>query len=413
MVEKKPTVKPSEEPKKQKKHASEEQVNWRRPKKSDESRRARIIEVYEESEEEGEPTVPRQELPFREVAPVTFATPNQGLARDTQPPSHEKSYRLMAPINELKESSSRTITERLRQTPVTLTLEDLLAVAPTIQEDTRNLVTKKRVPVGSAGRVHFQDRVEEIPVSFKQSLPDFSNPSKEQYVQSNAINAKDMPFDKLTAQFFITQRADGLVPEGAVVANDPVLQYLASVPKGETPKQVFVNTIDRSQANDSAPLRVVYPLINDAGQVESILDGGSQIVSMALAIAESLGLTWDPDINIFMQSANAQVEKSVGLAKNVAFRFGDITIYLQVHIIQEPAYKVLLGRPFEILTASVAVNKRDGGQILTLTDPQTQKRCTLPTLERGTARNVQRDTSTENPEEPKPTSANFHGNSRT
>jgi hypothetical protein len=111
---------------------------------------------------------------------------------------------------------------------------------------------------------------------------------------------------------------------------------------------------------------------------------------MALAIAEYLGLTWDPDINIFMQSANAQVEKSVGLAKNVAFRFGDITIYLQVHIIQEPAYKVLLGRLFEILTASVGVNNRDGSQILTLTDPQTQKCCTLPTLERGTVRNVQR-----------------------
>jgi hypothetical protein len=172
-----------------------------------------------------------------------------------------------------------------------------------------------------------------------------------------------------------------------------------------------VNTVDR-QATDSAPLRVVYPLINGTGQVESIIDGGSQIVSMALAIAEYLGLTWDPDINIYMQSANAQVEKSVGLAKNVAFRFGDITIYLQVHIIQEPAYKVLLGRPFEILTASVAVNKRDGSQILTLTDPQTQKRCTLPTLERGTVRNIQRDTSTEIPEEPKPASANFQGNSR-
>lgn len=412
MVDKKPTVKPSEEPKKQKKHASDEPESWRRPKKSDESRRARIVEVIEGSDDEDELPNPRQELPFREVVPIKFATPTQGLARDTQPPSHDKSYRLMAPINELKESSSKTITERLRQTPVTLTLEDLLAVAPSIQEDTRNLVTKKRVPVGSAGRVHFQDRVEEIPVSFKQSLPDFSSPSKEQYVQSNAINAKDIPFDKLTTQFFITQQADGLVPEGAVVANDPVLQYLASVPKGETPKQVFVNTVDR-QATDSAPLRVVYPLINGTGQVESIIDGGSQIVSMALAIAEYLGLTWDPDINIFMQSANAQVEKSVGLAKNVAFRFGDITIYLQVHIIQEPAYKVLLGRPFEILTASVAVNKRDGSQILTLTDPQTQKRCTLPTLERGTVRNIQRDTSTEIPEEPKPASANFHGNSRT
>jgi hypothetical protein len=166
---------------------------------------------------------------------------------------------------------------------------------------------------------------------------------------------------------------------------------------------------------DSASLRVVYPLIQGNAQAESILDGGSQIVSMSLATAIELGLIWDPDINIFMQSANGQVEKTVGLARNVPFRFGDITVYLQVHVIRDPAYKVLLGRPFDILTASNVQNQRDGGQILTLTDPATRKRCTLPTFERGALKNLQKVTPSvvEVPDESlKTATGNFQVHSR-
>ena len=63
-----------------------------------------------------------------------------------------------------------------------------------------------------------------------------------------------------------------------------------------------------------------------------------------------LAVSWDPDIKIQVQSANKTVEETLGLAKNVPFIFGDITVYLQVHIFTDPAYKVLLGRPFNVLT---------------------------------------------------------------
>jgi hypothetical protein len=119
------------------------------------------------------------------------------------------------------------------------------------------------------------------------------------------------------------------------------------------------------------------------GKIESLLDGGSQIVSMDVEIAKQLAISWDPDIKIQMQSANRTVEQTLGLARNVPFIFGDITVYLQVHIITEPAYKVLLGRPFDVLTESVIHNTRDGGQTVVITDPNSQRRCTLPTYERG------------------------------
>ena len=113
------------------------------------------------------------------------------------------------------------------------------------------------------------------------------------------------------------------------------------------------------------------------------MDSGSQIVSMSLEQASLSKLQWDPDIQIYMQSANRTLEKSVGLAKNVPFKLGDITVYLQVHIIRGPAYKVLLGRPFEILTECQINNHRDESQTITLTDPNTGKRCMMNTYPRG------------------------------
>ncbi|KNZ79185.1 hypothetical protein J132_11181 [Termitomyces sp. J132] len=93
---------------------------------------------------------------------------------------------------------------------------------------------------------------------------------------------------------------------------------------------------------------------------------------MALDEALCLGLTWDPDICLRMESANSQVNTSVGLAKNVPFTFAEgFTIYLQVHIFVKPAYTVLLGHPFDTLTESNIQNLQDGSAIITIRDPNT------------------------------------------
>jgi hypothetical protein len=73
---------------------------------------------------------------------------------------------------------------------------------------------------------------------------------------------------------------------------------------------------------------------------------------MSKVVAVKLEVTWDPDITVQMQSANRTPEQMLGLAKNVPFLFGPITVYLQVHVMEKPAYKVLLGRPFDMITES-------------------------------------------------------------
>src|SRR5438105_2819823 len=67
---------------------------------------------------------------------------------------------------------------------------------------------------------------------------------------------------------------------------------------------------------ESFALRAVYPVVNNLGTEEALLDSGSQIVSMARDIAVEFGLTWNPDIVINMESAQGHIEPTLGLARD-------------------------------------------------------------------------------------------------
>ena len=91
-----------------------------------------------------------------------------------------------------------------------------------------------------------------------------------------------------------------------------------------------------------------------------------------------------------MVSANGGVDQTLGLAQNVVFIVGEITLYLQVHILRSPAYDILLGRPFDILTQSVVRNYRNENQTITIRDPNTGKTATVLTVARGSHRFAER-----------------------
>ena len=81
-----------------------------------------------------------------------------------------------------------------------------------------------------------------------------------------------------------------------------------------------------------------------------------------------------------MVLANGGVDQPLGLTRNVVFIVGKITLYLQVHILCSPAYDILLGRPFDILTQSMVRNYRDKNQTITICDANTGKTATVPTV---------------------------------
>ena len=69
---------------------------------------------------------------------------------------------------------------------------------------------------------------------------------------------------------------------------------------------------------------------------------------MAKDTAVSLRMSWDPDICINMQSAQGHIERTLGLTTNVPFTFRKLTVLLQIHIINNPSYKILLGQPLQV-----------------------------------------------------------------
>jgi hypothetical protein len=123
-------------------------------------------------------------------------------------------------------------------------------------------------------------------------------------------------------------------------------------------------------------------VIDNREEVEGIIDPGSQIIAMSEAVCHDIGLAYNPSIKLNMQSANGEVDQSLSLARNVPCKINSITLYLQIHIIRSPAYDILLGQPFDVLTESTAKNFPNEDQTITIIDPNTKRSVTIPTLPR-------------------------------
>lgn len=311
----------------------------------------KISQSIQEDEESEEPAE-EEELPYASVAPLPTVTRQQkGVDEDEEKDVRMKGFNNRAPLQ--SDDKAKNLIKEALKNPIGITTEDLLNISEPARQELRKLLTKKRMAKKAVSFVVENEEDKDSPeegILFGSQLPDVS--------------------------YVISEKDTSQVPKGAVIIEDPVVQYLSTLQPGEKPRKVVV-------ARESCGLRSVYPLVNKEGEVESLLDGGSQIVSMSKEVAVDLKITWDPDVIIHMESANKSLQKSLGLAKNVPFLFGHITIYLQVHVMEDPAYKVLLGRPFDTVTESLVQNTKEGSQLLTLTDPNTGERCVMHTHERG------------------------------
>ena len=205
-------------------------------------------------------------------------------------------------------------------------------------------------------------------------------PNKDNVTSQNLYeDLEDIDFDSLTMTFPVTtvDVYHRPIPAGTLIVEDEIEIYYRFLGKKDDPIMEHLIV-----ARDSHAIRSVQALIDSSHQVECILDPGCQIVAMSEAISHQLGLAYDPSIILHMQSANGNLDQSLGLARNVPLQIGKITMYLQVHVISSPAYNVLLGRPFDVLTESVIQNFANEDQTITIQDPNSGRRFTIPTRPR-------------------------------
>lgn len=287
-------------------------------------------------------------LPYVEVPPLkaTLRTPRNDQIKEDQTSKFGTSYKSRAPV-EIGLDIERLV-ETVLDLEINIPLRSLAGVSNAVQKEIKKQVTKTRWPAEAETKVNLFTEGEK-PLIRVETLP----------LESCAV---------------MTEVSDE-IPEGHIIAADPVMQYLLENKEAE-PRDLVV-------ARRSEPLRAIYTTINRVGQEECLLDDGSMIVSMAKEAAVQLGLTWDPGLRMNMESASKHVEETLGLAKNVCFAVGGLNFHLQVHILEDPPYRILLGRPFSTLASSSIHTKPDGSSDLTLTDPNTKQVATIPTYARG------------------------------
>jgi hypothetical protein len=242
---------------------------------------------------------------------------------------------------------------------ISVPLKNLAGVSGAIQKEIRKQVTKSRVPTQHDDEAKVNLLVEE---------------------EKPMVQIGTLP---VAAYMIMTDISDE-IPEGHLIASDPVLQYLAEN-KDVNPEDLLLSRTDGALivGKRSEDLRAIYATINRVGQEECLHDDGSQIVSMGKETAVQMGLTWDNTLRISMESASNHIERTLGIARDVRFSVGGLDLFLQVHILENPPYKVLLGRPFDTLTRCISKTESDGSSELILTDPNTRAVATVPTYARG------------------------------
>ena len=157
-----------------------------------------------------------------------------------------------------------------------------------------------------------------------------------------------MPASYLSAVLSLTMKtltptlSNAKPPPGAIIIKDPYEVYLHTTPEDRSSDCLTIT-------KESSALHTILLLINHNQYIESVLDPSSQVIAMSEATCHALALIYDLRIRLHMQSANHEVDETLGLTRNVPILVGDITLYIQFHIVRNPAYDVLLGRPFNIL----------------------------------------------------------------
>ena len=92
-----------------------------------------------------------------------------------------------------------------------------------------------------------------------------------------------------------------------------------------------------------------------------------------------LGLPICSDKIMMMEAANKTRSATMGVLENLPVTIGAVTLRLQVQVMQDAPYDMLLGRPFYSLAECVTRDFSSGEQYLTMKDPNTGQEIMLPT----------------------------------
>ncbi|KAG6330938.1 hypothetical protein ID866_8149 [Astraeus odoratus] len=132
----------------------------------------------------------------------------------------------------------------------------------------------------------------------------------------------------------------------------------------------------------SLPLQAIDGLLNVHIHVECLLDQGTQIVAIRHDLWEALGVPVHPDLATMLEAANMSKEEMLGIVENMHLKISGMEFKLQIHVVGDAPFNLLLGCPFVSLSSCVTHDQMSGNQSISLTDPNTGIQMLLSTKKR-------------------------------
>jgi hypothetical protein len=237
-------------------------------------------------------------------------------ANPSSPYSPAGQYRYSFPLED--DTAPKRVLDRVLETSVPVPVKELFAVSLEFRKQFHNLTMTKRVTSGSG-------------------LVD--------HVQVNELSGCDP--DHVSGEFGdrILHNEDGLIV-----------------------------------AHHNLPLRCLDAKVTSKdANLTCVLDSRSEVIAMPKRMWEKLGLPIRSDHTMTMSSANTSTDATLGVLKNLALNFGLGEVCVQVQVLVQANFDLLLGRPFHCLMSATTNDYPDGNQDITIHDPNLGKEYKLPT----------------------------------
>ncbi|KIO07170.1 hypothetical protein M404DRAFT_50750, partial [Pisolithus tinctorius Marx 270] len=113
--------------------------------------------------------------------------------------------------------------------------------------------------------------------------------------------------------------------------------------------------------------------------VECILDNGCQVIALRKELWEAIGTPLRPDHATVLEAANKSCAHTLGVMEDARLKIGPLEVFLQIQVIENAPFDLLLGCPFFCLLSSVMCDFPNREQLVELCDPNTGQMVLIPT----------------------------------
>ena len=277
----------------------------------------------------------------KQALETSTAMPHQSLFFEVNPASDLNDTPTSAYIEEVSVEDEVTRTYQAYQLALAAQKERIDTSARPIKDDTRPEPEKK------SGQFHYKTKVEDPDIV--QSL----------YNRAMGTSISVTPGELLA----VSPDLRRLFVDSCKVNRIPV--YSATMGPVSSPLDA-ASLVAQVTPLYTAPIMELDVKLAGKHPEVGLYDTGAELVCISATAAKELKLPFNPDRSLCMRDANGGTKTTFGVVENLEVQINGISILVHAWIIENPPYRLLLGRPFQV---AASADTEDAGDVLIIVDP--------------------------------------------